>query len=86
MNFYVDKLGKMQKIPHSSAPEDQLIYIWEKFVATSSAKDIVIVAHSYGGVATLHLVSNARTGTTELCGASSSSDKCAEIFVLCDAF
>lgn len=33
-----------------------MLYLWEKFVQPSKAKNIAIVAHSYGGVSTLHLV------------------------------
>eukprot|EP01122_Echinamoeba_exundans_P011601 TRINITY_DN466_c0_g1_i1.p1 TRINITY_DN466_c0_g1~~TRINITY_DN466_c0_g1_i1.p1 ORF type:complete len:351 (+),score=79.49 TRINITY_DN466_c0_g1_i1:678-1730(+) len=61
VNYYVDDKGKMQKIPHSDSPEAQLVYLWRKVVSKCAAKDIVIVAHSYGGVATMHLVADPST-------------------------
>lgn len=45
-----------KKIRGSESPEEHMLYLWEKFVQPSKAKNIAIVAHSYGGVSTLHLV------------------------------
>ncbi|XP_060062754.1 cotranscriptional regulator FAM172A homolog [Ylistrum balloti] len=39
----------------SSSPEEHLETLWSDYVANSKARDIVIVAHSFGGVCTLEL-------------------------------
>ncbi|XP_078735376.1 uncharacterized protein LOC144949301 isoform X1 [Lampetra fluviatilis] len=39
-------------------PEDHVEYVWENFVNKSVAKNVFIVAHSYGGVAVVNLVMN----------------------------
>ena len=40
----------------SSTPEDHADYVWDNFVTKAKAARIAIVAHSYGGVVTSHLV------------------------------
>ena len=45
-----------KKIRGSESPEEHMLYLWKNFVQPSKAKNIAIVAHSYGGVSTLHLV------------------------------
>lgn len=42
-------------IPHSSTAEKHAKYVWENYIAQTSASCIVIVAHSYGGVVTVSL-------------------------------
>jgi len=50
--------GKQQKveITGNATPEEHLIYVWERFVRKAKASKIFIVAHSYGGTATLNLI------------------------------
>ncbi|XP_014668682.1 PREDICTED: protein FAM172A-like [Priapulus caudatus] len=40
----------------SGSPEEHLLYVWDHVVERCRAKHVAIVAHSYGGVATVHLV------------------------------
>ena len=49
-----DKTGKV--IEGSESPEGHANTVWEDVVAKSDAKNIVIIAHSYGGVVTMNLV------------------------------
>ncbi|KAI5651475.1 arb2 domain-containing protein [Phthorimaea operculella] len=44
-----------KEIPHSSTPEEHAQYVWETYVASAEATNILIVAHSYGGVVTVVL-------------------------------
>lgn len=46
------------EILESGSPEEHATYVWDKYISTSSASSIAIVAHSYGGVVTLSLASN----------------------------
>ena len=41
----------------SSSPQEHAQYVWKKFVEDAKAKRIYIVAHSFGGVVTVDLVS-----------------------------
>ncbi|XP_057309102.1 uncharacterized protein LOC130647308 isoform X2 [Hydractinia symbiolongicarpus] len=41
-------------IQGSETPEKHFHYVWKHFVASSKAKHVAIVAHSYGGVITVH--------------------------------
>ncbi|XP_069136689.1 cotranscriptional regulator ARB2A homolog [Argopecten irradians] len=50
--------GERVFIRGSSSPEEHMETLWTDFVARSKAKDIAIVAHSYGGVSTLELAEN----------------------------
>ena len=48
-----DKTGK--DIKGSETPEEHANTVWNDVVANSDAKNIVIIAHSYGGVVTMNL-------------------------------
>mmetsp|Transcript_29758 Transcript_29758/g.33186 ORF Transcript_29758/g.33186 Transcript_29758/m.33186 type:complete len:398 (+) Transcript_29758:81-1274(+) len=48
--------NRMVQIRHNKSPENHACYVYDKFVASSKAKDVVIIAHSYGGIATLNLL------------------------------
>jgi len=39
-----------------TSPEKHVLYVWDNFIAKSPAKKILLVAHSYGGVLTTHLI------------------------------
>ncbi|KAK1792179.1 hypothetical protein P4O66_012136, partial [Electrophorus voltai] len=41
----------------NSSPEEHTLYVWDHFISTSLAKNIFVVAHSYGGLSFLDLVS-----------------------------
>jgi len=56
-NLNVDEdTGK--DIEGSEDPERHASTVWESFVSKSKAENIVIIAHSYGGVVTMNLASN----------------------------
>ena len=40
----------------SSSPEEHGVYVWEHFVKKAKAKEIYIVAHSYGGTVAVSVV------------------------------
>ena len=42
----------------NASPEEHGEYIWDNYVKRAAAKHIAIIAHSYGGIVTTHLVSN----------------------------
>ena len=46
---------KETKIPESGSPEEHARTVWNRFVRPANADDVVIVAHSYGGVVVLDL-------------------------------
>jgi hypothetical protein len=48
--------SKLVPIRGSSSPEEHTLSVWDEFISQSNAKDIVIVAHSYGGVCTMNLL------------------------------
>ncbi|XP_037083180.1 cotranscriptional regulator FAM172A homolog [Pollicipes pollicipes] len=45
-----------QLIPGSGRPEEHALTVWDTYVRPAAARDLAIVAHSYGGVVTVHLV------------------------------
>ncbi|OQR73451.1 hypothetical protein BIW11_09724 [Tropilaelaps mercedesae] len=40
----------------SETPENHVLHIWDSVVTRTAAKHIAVVAHSYGGVLTMHLL------------------------------
>jgi len=46
------------RIPHNSTPGEHTLYVWDNFVRKAAADKLVIVAHSAGGVCTIHLLKN----------------------------
>ncbi|XP_045500939.1 FAM172 family protein homolog CG10038 [Colias croceus] len=44
-----------KKIPNSSSSEEHATYVWKTYIADSKAKNVVIIAHSYGGLLTVML-------------------------------
>ena len=40
----------------NSSPEEHATYVWKHIVEDCAAREIYVVAHSYGGVVTTHLV------------------------------
>jgi len=57
-NHFIDADNVKRKISGSSNPEEHAVTVWEKLVKSSSAKKIIIVAHSYGGVVTMALANS----------------------------
>ncbi|XP_025076916.1 uncharacterized protein LOC112553723 isoform X3 [Pomacea canaliculata] len=47
--------GKLEDVKDNQTPEDHGIYIWRHFVQKAAARNIAIVAHSYGGIVTFTL-------------------------------
>jgi hypothetical protein len=47
-----------KKIPKNSDMLNHSSYIWEQFIPKSPAKTLVILAHSCGGICTVHLLKN----------------------------
>ncbi|CAG8647353.1 3241_t:CDS:10 [Paraglomus brasilianum] len=45
-----------RRIEGSATPPGHCLYVWKNFVRPAKAEDIVIVAHSYGGICTAHLI------------------------------
>jgi len=45
-------------IKNSESPPKHTVYVWDNFISKAQAKDIVIVAHSAGGWATMELLRN----------------------------
>ena len=45
----------------SASPEEHGLYVWTHFVSQAKAQNIVIVAHSYGGIVTCTIVSVKRS-------------------------
>ena len=41
----------------NSTPSSHAVYVWQNYVQKAGAKHIAIMAHSYGGVVTIDLVS-----------------------------
>jgi len=50
--------GRLIDVKGSESPEHHLIYVWDRFLNQCAAKHIFIVAHSYGGIATINLIEN----------------------------
>lgn len=42
----------------SESPESHTTYVWENLVVKSPAKYVAIIAHSYGGIVTIHLANS----------------------------
>ncbi|XP_051786145.1 cotranscriptional regulator FAM172A homolog [Erpetoichthys calabaricus] len=51
-----EKETEQISIRDNSSPEEHVIYVWDNFIAKSSAKNIFFVAHSYGGVSFVELM------------------------------
>ncbi|XP_067263319.1 cotranscriptional regulator ARB2A homolog isoform X4 [Chanodichthys erythropterus] len=51
------KEREMEHIPirENSTPEEHTVYVWDQFISKSLAKNIFIVAHSYGGLSFVNL-------------------------------
>ncbi|RGB31756.1 Arb2 domain-containing protein [Rhizophagus diaphanus] len=45
-----------RRIYGSESPQSHCLYVWDKFVKNARAKEILIVAHSYGGICTNYLL------------------------------
>lgn len=44
-----------KEIKHSNTAEEHASYVWKTYISNSKVQNIVIVAHSYGGVVTVSL-------------------------------
>lgn len=41
----------------NSSSEEHVLYVWDHFVSKAAAKNVFIIAHSYGGLSFVELVS-----------------------------
>lgn len=48
--------GKKCNIKGNKTPEEHGFYIWQHFLRAAKAQHIAIVAHSYGGIVTMHMI------------------------------
>lgn len=48
---------KSEKIQGNESPEKHTRFVWDHFCKQSDADDIIIIAHSYGGICTAKLLS-----------------------------
>lgn len=44
-----------KKIKNSESAEEHALYVWQTYISSSKTQNIVIIAHSYGGVVTVYL-------------------------------
>lgn len=44
-------------LQENSSSEEHTLYVWDHFISRSHAKNIFVVAHSYGGLSFVELVS-----------------------------
>uniref|UniRef100_UPI00398E6126 cotranscriptional regulator ARB2A homolog isoform X1 n=1 Tax=Pristiophorus japonicus TaxID=55135 RepID=UPI00398E6126 len=51
-----EKETKHIPIRDNSTPEEHTLYVWDHFISRSSAKNVVFVAHSYGGLVFVELM------------------------------
>ena len=58
MNTNHNKDDQGQSIPGSESPEKHAVTVWNEVLAEASATEIVVIAHSYGGVVTMALARN----------------------------
>lgn len=45
-------------LQENSSSEEHVVYVWDHFVSKAEAKNVFIVAHSYGGLSFVELVSS----------------------------
>lgn len=58
INTYLDPVLKtLRRIPGHGSPEDHLYSLYHRYIAGSVAKEVSIIAHSFGGVSTMTLLS-----------------------------
>jgi hypothetical protein len=59
INSYIHASTKrLRRIPGHGSPEDHLKYLYRHYLANAAATEISIIAHSFGGVSTMTLLSN----------------------------
>lgn len=45
-------------LQENASSEEHVVYVWDHFVSKAEAKNVFIVAHSYGGLSFVELVSS----------------------------
>ncbi|KAM6965618.1 cotranscriptional regulator ARB2A homolog [Aplochiton taeniatus] len=45
-------------IRENSSPEEHVLYVWDHFVSKAAAKNVLVMAHSYGGLAFVELMTH----------------------------
>lgn len=57
VNMYLNaSTRRMRRIPGNGSPEDHLYYLFRHFISKTSATEIAIIGHSFGGVSTMTLL------------------------------
>jgi len=59
-NRYTTPQGSRRRVSDSADPEEHAATVWQRLIAPSRARHIVIVAHSYGGVVVSSLAQHAK--------------------------
>lgn len=58
VNTWLDRRNqRVLRIPGNGSPEDHLHYLYRLFIEKGPAREIAIIAHSFGGVSTMSLLS-----------------------------
>ncbi|KAJ8006141.1 hypothetical protein DPEC_G00125160 [Dallia pectoralis] len=52
------KEGETELIPirENSSPEEHVLYVWDRFVSKAAARNVFVIAHSYGGLSFVNLM------------------------------
>lgn len=51
-----ERVTEHSPIRENSSPEEHTLYVWDHFVSRASARNIFVIAHSYGGLAFVELM------------------------------
>lgn len=51
----------------NASPEKHVVYVWDHFVSKAEARDVFIMAHSYGGLSFVELVSSSSFSFLIMC-------------------
>ena len=61
-SYYDEKTSERKPIPYNDTPEKHVLYVWDRIISFTTAKDILIIAYGEGGNHTKALI-QAREGT-----------------------
>lgn len=53
-------------LQENGSSEEHMLYVWDHFVSKAAAKNVFIIAHSYGGLSFVELVSSFSANTSYL--------------------
>eukprot|EP01027_Heterolobosea_sp_BB2_P007233 GEZU01010773.1.p2 GENE.GEZU01010773.1~~GEZU01010773.1.p2 ORF type:complete len:165 (-),score=41.14 GEZU01010773.1:52-546(-) len=66
--------AKKAYIRGSESPEEHALYCWDHIIKKAKARNIAIVAHSYGGISTSYLLQNRGKNTTAAVAADAAEE------------